>query len=347
MSTGRKIWIDLDNSPHVPFFFPIIQELRNQGHSVFLTARDCFQVCGLCKRYNLSFKRIGRHYGKNVLMKGFGTILRALQLAPVVIREKPDLSVSHGSRSLNVLSAIIRIPNVLIFDYEHTTKLPFIKSKLGIVPEYIDTSPLKGFFKNGMQKFPGLKEDVYVSGFKPDPSIFSELNINPDKVLVTIRPPATEAHYHNNDSQRLFVSVVNFLGARSDVNMVILPRNEVKQTEFIKKTWLDWYQSRRIVIPDRVVNGLNLIWHSDLVVSGGGTMNREAAALGVPVFSIFRSKQGAVDKYLVKNKRLTFIENPEDISEKIVPSKRKRPDRFQNQDTRLLSQVVNLILSAT
>lgn len=344
-SSGLKVWIDLDNSPHVPFFFPIIHELKKRGHHVVLTGRNCFQVCGLCKHYKLNYTMIGHHYGKNILMKGLGTIWRAMQLAPLVIREKPDLAVSHGSRSLIIAAAMLRIRDVLIFDYEHSAKLPIIKVDLGLVPEYIDAAPMKGLFKQGVRKYSGLKEDVYAPGLVPNPVIYSELGLDPNNIIVTIRPPATEAHYHSPESQTLFTAVVNSLGAHPNVQMVILPRNEITQTEFVRKTWANWCDSGKIIIPDHVVDGLNLIWHSDLVVSGGGTMNREAAALGVPVFSIFRGKLGAVDKYLAANGRLTLLEEPEELAHKIVPAKRKRSDHYKNTESHTLSQLVELVLS--
>jgi len=84
----RKVWIDLDNSPHVPFFIPIMKELAERGHSVFVTTRDCFQVCGLANYHNLKHRTIGKHYGANKLLKVLGTVWRSLQLAPVILKEK-------------------------------------------------------------------------------------------------------------------------------------------------------------------------------------------------------------------------------------------------------------------
>ena len=74
----KRIWIDLDNSPHVPFFSPIIGELNKLGYEVLLTARDCSQTCGLADLFHLQYKRIGRHYGKHKIFKVAGTVFRAL-----------------------------------------------------------------------------------------------------------------------------------------------------------------------------------------------------------------------------------------------------------------------------
>jgi predicted glycosyltransferase len=322
--TTKKIWIDLDNSPHVPLFVPIVQELERKGYSVFLTARECFQVCGLADKFDLNYTRVGKHYGANKLMKIIGTLWRSLQLLPIVLRERPDSSMSHGSRPLVLLSALLGIPTALLFDYEYAKTLPFVKPTLGVAPEVIDNSGLAKRFKRGLRSYQGLKEDVYVSSFKPDPSILREFDLTDRDIVVTIRPPASEAHYHNPDADRLFLEVVEFLGSTQDVRMIILPRNEKTQRELVYQTWPKWCAERRIIIPDRVVDGLNLVWHSDFVISGGGTMNREAAALGVPVYSIFRGKLGAVDRYLAQHHRLILIESVEDVRAKIRPVRRPK-----------------------
>jgi uncharacterized protein len=322
--TSKKIWIDLDNSPHVPLFLPIKNELEKRGHSVFLTTRDCFQVCGLADYYKMNHISIGKHYGANKMLKVLGTIWRSLQLMPTVLKEKPDVSLSHGSRSLVLLSALLGIPTILLFDYEYAKMLPFLKPALGIAPEVVNDTALARNFKLGVRGYSGLKEDVYVSSFRPDAAILKKLAINDDEIVVTIRPPATEAHYHNPESEKLFFEVVEFLGETPNVRMVILPRNEKTQRELVYRTWPHWCEGKKIIVPDQALDGLNLVWYSDLVVSGGGTMNREAAALGVPVYSIFRGKIGAVDKYLAEKKRLILIESVADVRSKIQPVRRNK-----------------------
>jgi len=336
----QKIWIDLDNSPHVPFFKPIIEDLHQNGYSTLLTARDCFQVCGLADLMKLDYKKIGRHYGKNVLMKVAGLLIRSSQLMPSVLNEKPDIAVSHGSRSQVLISSLLNIPTVVIADYEYTQTVA--RPTYVIVPEMIPDSSVKGYTK-AVLKYPGIKEDVYVPDFKPDPSILQDLGIQEDELLVTIRPPATEAHYHNPESERLFEETLNFLGEQENVRMVILPRNEKKQTAWVKSNWSALCDSRKIIIPEHVVDGLNLIWHSDLVISGGGTMNREAAALEVPVYSIFRGKIGAVDRYLSENGRLVLLETVEDVRKKIILNKRLRSDKIDNSNRKALAKIVEHI----
>lgn len=198
-------------------------------------------------------------------------------------------------------------------------------------------------FKRGLRTYSGIKEDVYVPSFRPDPSILQQLSLQDGDILAVIRPPASEAHYHNPESDKLFRRVVDFLGSKPGVRMIILPRNEKIQKDLIFKTWPIWCKEKKIIVPDQVVDGLNLIWHSDLVISGGGTMNREAAALGVPVYSIFRGVHGAVDKYLAEHGRLVMIESYDDVVSRIQLAKRHRKEAVNANGCLALTQITAAI----
>ncbi len=318
----KKVWIDIDNSPHVPFFLPIIEELQRRGHKVLLTARDSYQVCELLDFHHLNCKVIGGHWGKNRFLKALGTLGRAARLLPLAFSEKPDLAISLVSRAQLLACKALRIPMIVTFDYEFVMKMQFLKPDWIFVPEVVPDSGI-GDAKRGVLRYPGLKEDVYVPKFKPDPALRKQLGIGENDLLVTVRPPATEAHYHNAESDKLLDAALNFLTKQHDVRVVLLPRNE-RQSATLKQEWGDYIAKRKIIIPSHVMDGLNLIWHSDLVISGGGTMNREAAALGVPVYSIFRGKIGAVDRYLAANGRLVLLEKIEDLYTKIILKHRVR-----------------------
>lgn len=318
----KKIWIDLDNTPHVPFFKPIIRELEKSGYSVVLTARDAFQVCELADSAKLQYTRIGRHYGKNRIMKVLGLVWRSLQLVPFVFREKPSLAVSHGARSQIFLANLLRIPTVLIMDYEHAKTPPLVRPKWEIIPDSINAQSL--YVKaERVRIYRGIKEDVYAGEFQPEASLLAELGIDDGSVVVTVRPPATEAHYHNPESEVLFVEFMKRLCSTPQTKAVLLPRNR-RQAEEILRHWPEWFNTGKVVIPRSAIDGLNLLWHSDLAVSGGGTMNREAAALGVPVYSIFRGPIGAVDVRLVAQQRLVMIKTPDEIHTQIKLIKRDR-----------------------
>jgi predicted glycosyltransferase len=337
----QKVWIDLDNSPHVPFFLPIIRELEGEGHHVVVTARDAFQVCALAEHHGLRCVTVGRHYGANRFKKVAGTLWRAGQLLPLILREKPDISMSHGSRPLTLVSALLGIPSMLLFDYEHARRLPFVAPALGVAPESIADPRLAHGFRHGIRSYAGLKEDVYAASFRPDPTILTTLGLSGESVLVTIRPPADEAHYHNPEAESLFTDVVQFLGEKPDVRMVILPRTTGRQREFVQRSWPRWCDDRKIVIPTQALDGLNLVWFSDLVVSGGGTMNREAAALGVPVYSIFRGKLGAVDRQLARQGRLILLESRDEVRSKLRAVKRAGAPPTAAGDRPALRQILD------
>jgi uncharacterized protein len=343
--SGKRIWIDLDNSPHVPFFLPIIEELENKGYRVILTARDSYQVCELLKFHKISCRVIGGHWGKNRAMKILGTLLRATQLLPMMFGKKADLAVSHGSRAQFLTSCVLGIPVVTIVDYEFAAKVGALKSDWIFMPHYIpNDSPQQA--KKQVMKYPGLKEDVYVPRFRPDPSLRRELGLTEEELVVTVRPPATEAHYHNAEAEGLLEAALNLLMEQPEARVILLPRNE-KQAKVLRKDWAQWIQNRKIIIPEHVVDGLNLIWISDLVISGGGTMNREAAALGVPVYSIFRGSIGAVDKYLASSGRLVLIERAQDIRTKVVLKPRVRSSDGNVQTSLVLDSIVDAIISIT
>jgi predicted glycosyltransferase len=341
--SGKRVWIDLDNSPHVPFFIPIIDELKRNGIEVVLTARDMYQTRELIEFFHLPCKVIGSHYGKNKILKVVCNCLRTAQLAPTAAWSRVDLAISHGARAQLLISKVFRIPTMMLHDYEHSTKTGFIESDWLLMPDVIPEGAMsKG--RSRVLRYPGLKEDVYVPRFQPDASIRKQLGISESDLLVVVRPPATEAHYHSPESEVLFAETMRYLGAISNVRMITLPRN-ARQGKQLQSEWRDLIADGRMVIPSSPVDGLNLIWFSDLVVSGGGTMNREAAALGVPVYSIFRGKIGAVDRYLVEQGRMTLIESPQEVSTKIRVTRWNRPSHPHTGGRPALAFIVNSILS--
>jgi predicted glycosyltransferase len=338
-----KIWIDLDNSPNVPFFAPIVEELEKRDYSVVLTVRDCFQVRELADLFHLNYRLIGRHYGKSKIRKMAGLCFRALQLIPTIMREKPDLAVSVCSRSQLILSRLWRMPTLFMGDYEFSTAWAFIHPTWLVCPEVIPNGAIR-LDPNRILKYRGIKEDVYVPRFVPDPSIRPQLGLQEQEVVATIRPPASEAHYHNRQSDELFDAAVEFLSKCRGVKLVALPRNE-KQAIELQERWPHLLLNGTMCIPNRAVNGLNLIWHSDLVISAGGTMNREAAALGVPVYSVFRGRIGAVDQYLANQGRLVLLESVEDVQTKIIIARRKRPEGPADGAVTILQSVVEHIIA--
>ena len=337
-----KIWIDMDNSPHVPFFVPIIRELKELGYPIFLTARDCFQVRDLVNLFKLPCVFVGRHYGKRKLAKVAGTCYRALRLASLARGEEVSLAVAHGSRAQLLAASLLGIPSLSLWDYEFTEKISALQPDWMMIPAVIPDSAIQ-YDRHRVLRYQGIKEDVYVPGFKPDLGLRPSLGLKDDDFVVTARPPADEAHYYNPESDVLFRAAIDFLAEQPGARIILLPRNE-KQGASAKKLWPGLFAEHKMVIPEHAVDGLSLLWNSDLAVSGGGTMNREAAALGVPVYSVFRGRIGAVDRYLAQNDRLVLLETVSDVRKKIVvPKSVQRRVPGNHQSGTLKTIVDNLV----
>jgi predicted glycosyltransferase len=342
-NTKKVVWVDLDNSPHVPFFAPIIHKLREQGYTVKISARKYSQTVALANLYNLDYSTIGKHHGKNKFIKVIGLIYRSIQLLPFALKSRATIAISHGSRSQMIVAQLLRIPIVMFLDYEYIQTIPFVKPSLVFIPNLISKEKLK-YLSPRIDTYPGIKEDIYVPTFTPDSSIRNKMNISSEDVVVILRPPAHEAHYHNPESEKFFDEIIHYLAGKGSLRTVILPRDN-KQKESILKQFKNYFDIGSLIIPSDVVDGLNLMWHSDLVISGGGTMNREAAALGVPVYSIFKGKIGDVDNYLSKSGRLVLVDNIEDIKNKIKIEKRNKVYSRENLNSLALQSIVNSLES--
>ena len=339
---SKTVWIDLDNSPHVLFFDPIIKELKKNGINTFVTARNYAQVIQLARLFNIDFIKVGNYFGKNKFLKALGVVIRSFEMIPIAIKKKPTLALSHGSRSQIFASKLLKIKSAMAYDYEFARGIPFARPNYKILPDVIPDCKIRNNAEK-IIKYPGIKENVYIHKFIPDPEIITKLKLNNEKVIITIRPPAFSAHYYMEKSRQLFNETINYLSKLQDTQIVLTPRTDDQKKEIIN-SWKSYIESGKIIIPEFVVNGLNLIWHSDLVISGGGTMIREAAALNVPAYSIFGSEIGSVDKYLAESGRLTLISSKEDVIEKIKIIKRIVRKETICESRRTLNFLVNEII---
>jgi predicted glycosyltransferase len=328
----HTVWIDLDNAPHVPFFAPLIDELEKRGYETLVTVRDYGYTCALADQHGIPYTRIGRHAGKNLLLKVGGTLSRVGGLIRWARGRQIDAAISHGSRSLVIACAFLRIPSVTMYDYEFvsTSILNKLSSRV-LLPDILPDSLTNkiGLQNDRVAKYPGLKEEVYLGDFKPDRSILADLDVSEEDIVVVVRPPATAAHYHNPLSERIVQTLLDRISASEKVVGVVTPRT-AQQAESISKNLKNPGNFRVLTKP---VNGLNLIAHSDLVVGGGGTMNREAALLGVPVYSVFTGKIGTIDRALAERGKLVLVRTLEDV-DRVVFAKRDRVDYASQMEER-------------
>ena len=333
-----QIWVDFENSPHVLILKPIIEELRRRNHQVILTARECAQTLELARIFQLNVSRISRHHGKRIIMKMLGHISRIGRLMLFARNKGISVAVSHCSRSQIMAAGLLKIPAFVMFDYEHVS-LSVIHHYIAqlAVPEVISGDILDHkIYPGKIVHYQGIKENIYVGELLNQNTSSNGLHIDPEKILITMRPPAVEAHYYQeaDGSETMFYEALKHLSSVSNTAIVILARNKIQKqhiNKFINKSC----KTNNIIFPDHAINGLSLIWNSDLVISGGGTMNREAAVLGIPVYSIFGGKLGAVDRHLQNAGRLKSIKTIEDLKT-IELTKRKREDNLPKIENREL-----------
>jgi uncharacterized protein len=314
-----RLWIDLANSPHVPFFRALTDRFTAAGHEVEITAREFAETVPLARAAGFTPHVIGKHGGREVSGKAGNLIGRAWDLAKWARKRRFDLAVSHNSYSQILAARASRIKTITLMDYEHqpANHLAFRLASRIIVPASFPAGDLRRFGAGvgRVRRYHGIKEDVYLADFQPDPQFTArlcELGVNPDNVLVLMRPPADEALYHRFQNT-LFDEALQRLSTDKSVRIVLLPRNESQRAAYSGR--------ERVVVPPKPLPGPDLIAASDLVISAGGTINREAAALGIPAASIYAGKWAAVDEQLVNEGRLHRISNNTDLHALTVKKK--------------------------
>jgi uncharacterized protein len=300
-----RIWVDLTNSPHVLVLAPVIRILRGAGHEVEVTARDFAQTLGLCERLGIDCVALGAHRGSSLRAKAAGLADRSLALRRYARGRRFDLALGHGSNDVTVAAALQRIPCSTMFDYEWATVQHTLNCRLAqavVVPDAIPPQRLWRYGARGkVAPYPGLKEEYYLADFEPDPAVLGELGLDPAQPLGVVRTPPSVSLYHRFEND-LFATVLERLRG---TQTVVLPRTPEQQAQLLAAGGL--------IVPERAIDAQSLIAYADLVVSAGGTMNREAVALGTPVFTVFEGRLGAVDERLLADGRLRRLTRPEEV----------------------------------
>ena len=309
-----RIWVDLTNSPHVLVMRPVIANLRARGHEVEVTARDFAQTLGLLERFEIEHTTIGRHRGGRVAAKATGLAARSSELVRWARGRRFDQALGHGSNDITIAAALLRIPSSTMFDYEWATVQHNLNCRLAgavVVPEAIPPERLYRYGARGkVRRYPGLKEEYYLADFEPDAAVLAELGLDRGRPVTVVRTPPEVSLYHRFEND-LFAQVLNRLGS-SDVQSVVLPRTAEQRSELER--------AGGFIVPERAIDAQSLIAFADLVVSAGGTMNREAVALGTPVYTVFEGRLGAVDERLMAEGRLQRLISADELR----PVKRHR-----------------------
>jgi predicted glycosyltransferase len=329
-----RILVDMTAPAHPIVFRPVLRVLREQGHDVHVTARDYAQTLELLRRQGIEHTAIGAHGGARRLSKASALASRTSALTRIAGRGF-DLALAHGSNDLALAAAARRIPAVNMFDYEWATQQHNIGCRLArrvVTPDSIPPERLArvGAHAGKLVQFPGLKEEYYLSDFEPDETVLDELGVDRDCVLVVLRPPPDVSLYHRK-SNPLFHQVLLHVSGHEDVQAVVLPRTARQRAD------LQALRLPGIIVAERAVDAQSLIALADLVVSAGGTMNREAVALGTPVFTTFEGRLGAVDEALLADGRLRRLTDPGEL----MLEKRSGPDQQRiRRDPRTLVELL-------
>ncbi len=325
-----RIWVDLTNSPHVLVMRPVVRALEADGHEVEVTARDFAQTLELCDRLGVAHTAVGRHRGGRRGSKALGLVSRSTALRRWARGRGFDAALGHGSNDITVAAKLLRVPSATAFDYEWAAVQHNVNCRLArnvVVPDAIPPERLDRYGARGkLRRYPGLKEEYYLADFEPSDAVLGELGLDPSQPIAVVRTPPDVSLYHRFENP-LFKQVLDRL--REQAQTVVLPRTPEQRQEVA--------EAGGFVVPERAVDAQSLVWHADLVVSAGGTMNREAVALGTPVFTTFEGRLGAVDEHLLADGRLRKLSSASDVA----VGKRTRPlqDRVR-RDPRELAELM-------
>ncbi|MDZ4198627.1 MAG: DUF354 domain-containing protein [Kiritimatiellia bacterium] len=303
--------MDLDNVPHVPLFRPMLEVWKRRGENLLVTARNFQGTLELCRMWGIDHVAVGKHGGAGKIGKLTNLVERAAQLRRAVLPFKPDLAVSHGSRTQIVAAKWMGVPSIVMMDYLFTEAFFFKRLTRSILmPAAIPDERLIacGFPLHKVRRYNGFKEELYLPSFRPEPEFRASLNVPEEKILLTIRPSAIMANYHNPLSEQIVLSLLERALATTDVLPLVVSRTKADRSLIVERF------GDRVRFLDKPVDGLQLIWASDVFVSGGGTMNREAALLGVPAYSIFTGRRPYLDEYLAAQGRLIFADSLEKVA---------------------------------
>jgi len=338
---SMRIWIDLANSPHVPFFHALIPEFERRGGEVETTARDFAQTLELAEAAGLAPTVIGAHGGRALTRKAGDLVGRAAALRRWARGRGFELAVSHNSYAQVAAARSLGIRSVTLMDYEHqpANHLAFRLASLVIVPQSFPEAALRryGARAGKVRRYGGIKEDVYLADFTPDPRFaktLHELGVDSHEILAVVRPPASEALYHRFENE-LFDELMRRLSGLENVKVILLPRSHEQRKAYTERA------RANLIFPNKALDGANLIASADLVISAGGTMNREAAALGIPAATIYAGRWAAIDEALVREGRLMRLSTRADLYALPVE---KKPAARARHALHVRAEVAELIL---
>jgi len=325
-----RVWVDLTNTAHVLVLRPLVEVLEREGHSVEITARPLSHTIELLEDWGHPHTVLGRYGGAGKLGKAGAAVGRMPQLVGFGRGKRFDYALAHGSTDLPPACRLLGIPNTSMFDYEWAALQHHFNCRLAsrvLVPDAIPPERLAryGARPPKLVRYPGLKEEYYLFDFEPDRAVLEELGVDRERIVCVVRTAPSYALYLRGSENRLLSGLLSRLSADERTHTVVLAR-DAEQRRAVTALELE-----RVIVPERAVDGRSLVALADLLVSAGGTMNREAAVLGTPVWSIFEGRTGAIDEALQRDGRLRFLRDPSEVK---IEKKADRPGEQRLRDPR-------------
>jgi predicted glycosyltransferase len=333
-----SIWVDLTNPAHVIVLRPLVELLEAGGHRVTLTARPLSHTTELLDDWGHPYTAIGHHGGASRVGKALAAGSRTARAFAFARGKRFDYGLAHGSTDLPPVGRLLRIPNTTMFDYEWARLQHELNCRLAtrvLVPNAIPAERLApyGARPPKLVQYPGLKEEYYLGDFEPDDSVLGKLGLDRSGVIAVVRTAPSYALYLGGSENELLPRVLRRL-LDEEAQVVVLAR-----TDDQRRALRDLDAS--LIVPEHAVDGRSLAGLADLVVSAGGTMIREAAVLGTPVWSIFEGRLGAVDELLIAEGRVHFLGDPGELVVEKASAVRERRGRRDPVD--LLRLAVPLV----
>ena len=332
-----RIWVDFTNTAHVQVLRPLVELLEEEGHEVEMTARPLSQTVAMLDRWGRQAEVIGHHGGAGRLSKARAAVSRVRELRHWASGRRIDMGLAHGSTDLPAVCRLLRLPNTTMFDYEWASAQHHVNCRLAtrvLVPDAIPAERLRryGARPPKLVQYPGLKEEYFLADFEPDPSVLEQVGADPAKVVCVVRTAPSYALYLGGSENPLLPRLLERISGAEGAQAVVIARTP-EQADAI-----DALRDPGVLVPRETVDGRSLVALADLLVSAGGTMNREAAVLGTPVWSIFEGKPGAVDEQLIAEGRLRMLADPADL----VIAKKPDPEAWRSRVRRNPADLLRL-----
>jgi uncharacterized protein len=333
-----RVWVDLTNTAHVLVLRPLVELLEGDGHEVEITARPLSHTLELLDDWGHPYTSFGRYGGVSRAGKARAALGRAAQMLGFGRGRGFDRALAHGSTDLPMACRALRIPNTTMFDYEWAALQHHVNCRLAtrvLVPDAIPAERLAryGARPPKLVRYPGLKEEYYMANFEPDTAVLDQLGVDRELPLCVVRTAPSYALYLGGSENPLLPRLLRHVADAEGAQTVVLARTPQQRSE-ITALGLE-----RVIVPDRAVDGRSLVAFADALISAGGTMNREAAVLGTPVWSIFEGRMGAVDEMLESEGRLRFLRDPAEVK-----VEKRAPGAYQHRVRRDPRELLELAL---